>query len=1511
MADNDVQVFTFVQACNIYTTASFTDRFKLGAWTALSGFGLFAVTLGQELIRYSRNVHPLPTKRDTTFAAILTVAAGVIFSACLAIPRRPEIFKNGKVVDREFTVSLANRFTFSWATPVLEYATKNRKLTHDDLPVVNHSIRAFQLTERFDAVGKCDKLWKQIFYSHWRAFTAQWTLQTLTAFTNFLPQIALFSVLTLLEARENGKSNQFLLWLVAIGMGLADGLSMWLESLMFYVCFLKLGIPVYEQLSAVIFAKAIRKKDVKSAAKVDQDAEINGEIGNTKRLTPSDEETVVATSEDTEKDDNDDEEVTKTKQSTINLIGVDSKRVSDFCTYQYLFLGSALKLAISVVFLTRLVGWIPMLSAFAVPILISPLNYFFSKKYSHAQDELMKYRDQKMAVVTEALQGIRQIKFSALENDWYERILKTRRKELQQQWKSFLLDTGLISIWIFGPALMSAVALASYAWINGTLSASVAFTTLSVFDAIEMTLAVIPEMVTEMIDAIVSSRRIQEFLDSAERSKVSEPGENISFQNATISWPSDEKEEQDRTFHLQNLNLDFQMGELNVISGRTGSGKSLLLSAIIGEADLLEGKLIVPQAPSEHDRFDSKANKGSWIIPESIAYVSQIPWIENATLRDNILFGLPYDDQRYQSVLTASALEKDLEMLQDGDLTDIGANGINLSGGQKWRTTFARALYSRAGILVLDDIFSAVDAHVGRQLYENALTGDLCKDRTRILVTHHVALCLPKTKYMVVLEDGHALHAGSVEQLRAEGHLSQILESDVQTQEEDDNAEVEDAVVIDDGGHALTKTATNLSQRSRRMSSMSQHDRQGLVRQASKISTIVENAESTVKQQPKKFTEDENREIGAMSLEVYKTYIKACRGYVYWCCLGTVFLSWIGIFLGRSYWVSYWTRQYDTESAGQVVYMQVQKTSWHEVAQRKYHTLKSDKQANDTLFYMGVYLGLSVVAWMVGTVRYLTVYFASIRGSRVMFEKLCNTILRAPLRFLDTTPVGRISNRFTADFNNIDSRMANDLGFMLHCTITVVSVVIAGSFVSPIMILFAAILLLFCGYFAKRFVRGAREIKRLESNAKSPIFEQFGSVLTGIATIRAFDRTEAYLERMYAKINIHCACYWHVYLFSRWMSFRANMVGAVFTFATAALIVSLAGIDAALAGFALKYSLELSESVIWMLRQYANVELNFNAVERVIEYSNLETEDQGGENAPAAWPTSGEIEVDDLVVSYAADLSPVLKNLTFNVKSNERVGVIGRTGAGKSSLTLALFRFLEAASGSIRIDGVDISKIKLYDLRSRLAIIPQDPVLFSGTVRSNLDPFEQHTDAELRDALARVHLLDLASTTASGAATPVRRIAEVQNEALNTGTSTPVNKNTALSLNTRISESGLNLSQGQRQLLCLARAIVSRPRILVLDEATSSVDMETDRLIQQSIREEFGGRCTLIVIAHRLSTIVDFERVLVLGQGQVVEYGTPKELYEVEDVKEGSFKEMVQRSGEKAMLEDVIFGKAR
>jgi len=604
-------------------------------------------------------------------------------------------------------------------------------------------------------------------------------------------------------------------------------------------------------------------------------------------------------------------------------------------------------------------------------------------------------------------------------------------------------------------------------------------------------------------------------------------------------------------------------------------------------------------------------------------------------------------------------------------------------------------------------------------------------------------------------------------------------------------------------------------------------------------------------------------------------------------------------------------------------------------------TVNGHDAAQDTLlYYLSLYVGISIISSLIGAFKSYYVFTGSIRASRTLFENITYTVLRTPLRWVDTVPLGRILNRFTADFNTVDARLAYDLSFGASSVFSLVGIVIAGYvhlssismvtddsintehhlksplslqllnttqlsiitnephslFISPYMFFLAFLLASVCLHYALRYLAGAREVKRLESNAKSPIFETFNTALAGVATIRGFDKADVYIKHMYDLIDDHLVTLWHLWLFNRWMGLRMSLVGALFGVTVSSTILLVPSISASLAGFALAFSLEYTGAIIWTLRHYASLELDFNSAERVIEYANLPIETQTGIDPPAAWPSEGRLEVTDLVVGYAPDLPPVLNGLSFRVSRNQRVGVVGRTGAGKSSLTLALFRFLEARAGSIVIDGLDVSTLKLSALRSRLAIIPQDPVLFSGTVRSNLDPFDEHGDEELRDALARVHL---ASAGSSRAESPTAGTTADQNTNQNTNT------NPFTSLASPIAEAGLNLSQGQRQLLCLARAIVSRPKILVLDEATSAVDMATDALIQRSIREEFGDS-TLLVIAHRLSTIADFDRVLVMDAGRGVEFGAPRELLRREG---GVFRGLVEGSGERVELEGVIMGR--
>jgi ABC-type multidrug transport system fused ATPase/permease subunit len=591
------------------------------------------------------------------------------------------------------------------------------------------------------------------------------------------------------------------------------------------------------------------------------------------------------------------EEMRKTRQGVINLVGVDAKRVADFSGFSNQFFGSICRLIVAGYFLAELVGWQSLLVGAAVQCFFLPINIHYSKKYTEGQDILMKARDSKLAVVNEALSGIRQIKFAALERQWQKKILNARDYELKSLWRTLLADVMLIGLWIAGPTLLSAACIITYALLHGSLEPSVAFTTISLLSRVEATLSYLPELTTHALDAFISMRRISDYLSAPEKGIVTQPGDQVVFENATITWPADEIN--DETFRLSNINIGFPKGDLSVISGRTGSGKSLLLSSILGEVEVLSGTITVPSTPSPLERNDQGAHRGNWILPNAVAFVPQIPWIENCSFKDNILFGLPYDEQRYQQVISACALEKDLEILTDGDRTEIGPNGINLSGGQCWRLTLCRALYSRAGILVLDDIFSAVDAHVGKHIFERALTGDICKDRTRILVTHHVALCLPETKYEVRLGESGVEYAGPLEEIERSGLLDAILEDDGTIADEDT---VE--TTLDEVNRRMSTTSRRLSKSSSATRDHLQQRSTGLRRPSvSSVHSVAWKDDQPqtppAKDDAKKFVEDEKVESGQVRWSVYKQYLEACGGFWFWFTVLMMFGGFELLLLGR------------------------------------------------------------------------------------------------------------------------------------------------------------------------------------------------------------------------------------------------------------------------------------------------------------------------------------------------------------------------------------------------------------------------------------------------------------------------------------------------------------------------------------------------------------------------------------------------------------------------------------
>lgn len=746
--------------------------------------------------------------------------------------------------------------------------------------------------------------------------------------------------------------------------------------------------------------------------------------------------------ENKEGEDEEEEEGQKTRQSTVNLIGVDAKRISDFLSFNNYFAGSLFKLLVSFTFLLNLIGWKSLLAGLVTMVVQLPINIFFTKRYSRAQDALMKVRDTKLGVVTEALQGIRQIKFSALERQWQAKLGKVRDRELKELWRVFVSDTFLLACWIASPIMLTATSLAVYSILHGDLTPSIAFTALGVFNELEITLSVIPELSTDLIDAWVSSERIEKYLAAPERIPNTTDSPSISLENVSVAWPSDEeKRDDDDRYVLRDLNLSFPEKELSVISGKTGTGKSLLLAAILGEVDVLKGRINVPRPPPLTERFDHMATKDNWILPSSIAFVAQIPWIENASIKDNILFGLPLDENRYKKVIEVCALRKDLEMLTDGENTEIGANGINLSGGQRWRMTFARALYSRAGILVLDDIFSAVDAHVGRFIFEKGLTGELGLGRTRILVTHHVALCKPRTKYLVELGGGTIEHAGLVENLEKDGTLEQIINQVESAREIKDDEATNDAKA----------TAVNSEE-----SSLS-----------GAAGDVLKKVDS--KTAVKKFVEDETREEGGVKKAIYIDYLKACGGVPFWGIALVVFIlqqcltlgmsifliptrivvsrqkrsiqttlievSLTAIFIGRSWWLRLWTGSYEEEAT---------KTFYNYVLQFVSARGESSSASDNLKFYLGIYVCISLISSIIATLRFFYIFTGSIRASKQLFEKLSFTVLRTPLRWMDTVPLGRILNRFTGDFNVVDSRMAGDMAHTAVYVFQLIGIIVAG-----------------------------------------------------------------------------------------------------------------------------------------------------------------------------------------------------------------------------------------------------------------------------------------------------------------------------------------------------------------------------------------------------------------------------------------------------------------------------------
>ncbi|KAH7417399.1 hypothetical protein BKA64DRAFT_592048 [Cadophora sp. MPI-SDFR-AT-0126] len=1530
-------VLALLQVFDTFRESRIVKRSQRGITNSIS-YGLIAFLAAIHL-----SERDFSGRQEVALAVTLLVqivSALVIIIAFGLIDLRPDVFNpTGKVVERQLASSFWTRYSYNWSSDLLDLAA-TKLIELDDLPAMDAHVRASDVKTAFQSIilKPSVSLWLRIFWAYRWQITFQWLLVIASSISDVGPPLAMFQLLRYLEARTDVTPIDPNAWLCVAALLAATLLETFADYRVNWLMWSELGIPIRASLTTLIYEKTMKIKDCKEPPKVEDEKTDNKKNLHSNTKKP---DSAAVTTSDGKKEQEKKKAADQNQQDIINMFAVDANQVGVFGAINQFYVMFASRFIVSIVFLWLLIGWESLAAGMFAILLAFPLNKLFTSRYGSYQKQLMKARDNKTKVISEALQGIRQIKFSALESQWSDKINDVRDGELQLLWKTKLNNLYMSLCGDIAPIFLTVFALATYAYIHGDLLPSVAFTALGVFMQLEGVLGMVPFLFMLGINAKVSCDRIDTFLRSPEKPQNTYPGDSIAFDKVSVSFPSksetpnevsgdedaEAQEARANRFVLRDMTLKFPNNALSLVLGPTGSGKSLLLAAILGEVDVLEGIITAPQPPPADQRFDSKATAADWIIPSAIAYVAQTPWIENATIKDNILFGLPFDETRYNKVLKACALAQDLELFDDGDLTEVGAQGISLSGGQKWRLTLARALYSRAGVLILDDVFSALDAHVGKQIYDNALMGDLAEGRTRILATHHVSLCLPRAEYAVCLSSVGALeHAGLVKDLEGNPDFEEILRAAEAEIKQHEHAPSGDVIAEAESNGSTTKPD---------------------------------------KPPPKKLIEDEKRETGSVKRSVYVAYLKATGGIPFWSLVFIFYLVAEGFTLSRSWWIKIWTSSYEhiqdamstfpyatqtmlggvnasSPAAGQIFagetgfgHLDVLSSFSLFDLLAKFHSddvsaysnsppainvmhsaipipskisTKSfpiDFQNRAIGFYLLGYVIISLSSAVVDIGRFYVVYKGSLRASRTVFRDMTYKVLRTPLRWLDTVPTGRILNRFTADFQAVDSQLSSNFAQVGSSFLSIAGIMVAAFIVSPYIILLALVLLAICARIALRYIRGARSIKRLESIQKSPMISHFTASLQGLSTIRAFANTEVFESRMHDLINSFTSATWHNFLFNTWVGFRMALTGSVFSTLVAAFIVSTSGIDAALGGFALAFALNYRQTVNMTLRLLSATELDMNAAERIFEYSNLDIEDQGGVAVRASWPEKGELDVKDLEVGYADDLPNILKGLTFHADSNQRIGVVGRTGAGKSTLSLALFRFVQARAGSIIIDGVDISKIKLHDLRTRLAIIPQDPVLFSGTIRSNLDPFDEFSDVQLKQALQRVHLIPSADNTPVPEAASPAEASSAEEGSIATSTTAAEpgpgnreNTNIFLSLESPISSSGANLSQGQKQLLCLARAILSRPKLLLLDEATSAVDKKTDTLIQRSIREEFINT-TLLVIAHRLSTVMDFDRILVMKDGVAAEFGTPRELLDIDD---GVFKGMVEQSGEKDEL---------